>query len=299
MIEAPMPAPSRPGEVAPPPDFLRGQMRHWMEQVVAAGKTRDLFELEMWLRSFERFFRIKNQPLSEKETQAARPPQLVGGAAARRQRDPARRCSSAPRILTEDQVNLTRFDKYVEGYLKKDDAVDPYVEKLLRQSTPGGGPHPAARVARGPAPRPHGPDAALAHPLRDLHRGGEDRSTARSGAATCWPCSSTRSSSPSTTASRTRPSPPSSAASRTRCERKQAAKVFLEFFRLLHYLEFADPEHTAEESLKNTILVFSLITSETRLLLAYLERRVLKGADARGRRSTSSTTRSCTACPSS
>ena len=28
---------------------------------------------------------------------------------------------------------------------------------------------------------------------------------------------------------------------RTRSERKQAAKVFLEFFRLLHYLEYADP----------------------------------------------------------
>ena len=28
-----------------------------------------------------------------------------------------------------------------------------------------------------------------------------------------------------------------------RSERKQAAKVFLEFFRLLHYLEYADPEH--------------------------------------------------------
>ena len=49
-------------------EFLRGQMRDWMEQVGSAGKTRDLFELEMWLRSFERFFRIKNQPLSEKET---------------------------------------------------------------------------------------------------------------------------------------------------------------------------------------------------------------------------------------
>src|SRR6266571_7284817 len=48
-------------------EFLRGQMRHWMDQVVAAGKTRELFELEMWLRAFERFFRIKNQPLSESE----------------------------------------------------------------------------------------------------------------------------------------------------------------------------------------------------------------------------------------
>src|SRR6185295_16368766 len=62
-------------------------------------------------------------------------------------------------------------------------------------------------------------------------------------------------------------------------ERKQAAKVFLEFFRLLHYLEYADPERTEEADLKNTILIFSLITSETRLLLAYLERRVLKAMD--------------------
>ena len=39
MIGAPMLAPIRPGEVAPPPDFLRGQMRHWMEQVVDADMT--------------------------------------------------------------------------------------------------------------------------------------------------------------------------------------------------------------------------------------------------------------------
>ena len=63
-----------------PSDFLRGQFRQWMDDAVAAGKTRDLFELEMWLRSFERFFRIKNQPLSEKQVKqlalGARP---VGG----------------------------------------------------------------------------------------------------------------------------------------------------------------------------------------------------------------------------
>jgi hypothetical protein len=59
-------------------------------------------------------------------------------------------------------------------------------------------------------------------------------------------------------------------------ERKHAARVFLELFRLLHYLEYADPAHADEDHLKNTILIFSLITSETRLLLTYLERRVLK-----------------------
>jgi hypothetical protein len=62
-------------------------------------------------------------------------------------------------------------------------------------------------------------------------------------------------------------------------QRKHAAKVFLELFRLLHYLEYADPERTPEEELRNTILIFSLITSETRLLTSYLERRVLKSLD--------------------
>ena len=116
-------------------DFLRGQMRHWMDQVVAAGRTRELFELEMWLRAFERFFRIKNQPLSEREAKHlalrnwSEELRLVDNVARRA----VHLCTA---ILTEDQVNLTRFDKYVEGYLKKDDAVDPYIEKLIRQSTP-------------------------------------------------------------------------------------------------------------------------------------------------------------------
>src|SRR5262245_64849496 len=50
------------------PDSHLCQFRECMEQAVAAGHTRDLFELEMWLRAFERFFRVKNQPISEKET---------------------------------------------------------------------------------------------------------------------------------------------------------------------------------------------------------------------------------------
>ena len=48
-------------------EFLRNQMRKWMEAAVSSGRTTEMFELEMWLRSFERFFRIKNQPLSELE----------------------------------------------------------------------------------------------------------------------------------------------------------------------------------------------------------------------------------------
>src|SRR5882672_10298246 len=120
-----------PPERELPSDFLRGQFRQWMDDAVAAGKTRDLFELEMWLRSFERFFRIKNQPLSEKQVKQlalrnwSEELRLVDDVILR----VIQLCTS---ILTEEQVNQTRFDQYVESYLKKDDVLDPYIEKLLR-----------------------------------------------------------------------------------------------------------------------------------------------------------------------
>ncbi|HET7747106.1 MAG TPA: hypothetical protein VFM29_07380 [Vicinamibacteria bacterium] len=262
-------------EKEPRSDFLRGQMRQWMDQVAAAGKTRDLFELEMWLRAFERFFRIKNQPLSEKELRQlalrnwSEELRLVDNVILRT----VQLCTA---ILTEDQVNLTTFDKYVEGYLRKDEVTDPYIEKLVRQSSPEAGLTllresledlhvlltDLTRLSR----VQYGSFMAVGRVIyREIRRSQllavlidkkfkpiHDRIQNPRIAATI----------------RAIPEP---------LERKQAAKVFLEFFRLLHYLEFADPATSDDDDgLRNTILVFSLITSETRLLLAYLERRVLK-----------------------
>ena len=261
-------------EREPRSDFLRGQFREWMDGVVAAGKARELFELEMWLRSFERFFRIKNQPLSEKETKQlalrnwSEELRLVDNVILRA----VHICTS---ILTEDQVNLARFDKYVEGYLKKDDVVDPYLEKLVRQSTPEAG------------------LSLLRETLEDLHIVLMDltrlsripyssfsavgkmlyREIRRSQILSLLidkkfkPVHDRIQSPAIATLIRAIPEPN---------ERKQAAKVFLELFRLLHYLDYADPAQADEAQLKNTILIFSLTTSETRLLLSYLERRVLK-----------------------
>lgn len=265
------------GAFRPPQDFLRGQMRDWLEQVQATGRTRDLFELEMWLRSFERFFRVKNQPLSEKETRQlalrswSEELRLVDNILLRT----VQLCTS---ILTEEQVNQARFGQYVDSYLKKDDVTDPYVEKLLRQSSP---------------------EAALTllrESLEDLHQLLRDmvklsrlpfasfnavgkilyREVRRSHLLAML------------LDKKFKPVhdhihiPAIAAAIRAiedPLQRRQAAKVFLEFFRLLHYLEFADPAQIPEESLKNAILVFALITSETRLLLGYLEQRVLKGLE--------------------
>jgi hypothetical protein len=261
-------------EREPRSDFLRGQFRQWMDEAVGAGKTGDLFELEMWLRSFERFFRIKNQPLSEKETKQlalrnwSEELRLVDNVLLRT----VQLCTS---ILTEDQVNLARFDKYVEGYLKKDDVVDPYIEKLVRQSTPEAGLtllrealedlHVVLMDLTRLSRIPYSTFSAVGKMLyREVRRSQilallidkkfkvvHDRIQVPIIATTIRGIPHT-------------------------LERKHAARVFLELFRLLHYLEYADPAKADEDTLKNSILIFSLITSETRLLLAYLERRVLK-----------------------
>jgi hypothetical protein len=254
-------------------DFLKGQMRQWMEQMVLAGKTADLFEIEMWLRSFERFFRIRNQPLSERETRQlalrnwSEELRLVDNAIQR----VIHLCTS---ILTEEQVNHARFDKYVEGYLKKDDVVDPYVEKLLRQTSPESG----LVLLREAFEDIH----VL---LLDLTRLSRIPYTTFTSVGKVIYREIRRSDLLALVIDKKfkpihdRISNPAIAATIREIEdpvrRKHAAKTFLEFFRLLHYLEYADPEGAEEERLRCTILIFSLITSETRLLLAFLERRVL------------------------
>jgi len=274
MADSPEDEDASPADRMARPDFLRVQFRQWMEDAVAAGKTKDLFELEMWLRSFERFFRIKNQPLSEKETKQlalrnwSEELRLVDNVLLRT----VQLCTS---ILTEDQVNLARFDKYVEGYLKKDDVVDPYIEKLVRQNTPEAGLtllrealedlHTVlmdlTRLSRIPYSNFTAVGKMLYREVRRSHilallidkkfKPVHDRIQSPAIATTIR-------------------------AIREPTERKHAARVFLELFRLLHYLDFADPAHADEDALKNTILIFSLITSETRLLLTYLQGRVLK-----------------------
>jgi len=268
--------PSRPGPERS--EFLRGQLREWTDRVAQAGRTAELFELEMWLQAFERFFRIKNQPLSDRELRAlalrnwSEELRLVDNVILR----VVQLCTA---ILTEEQVDLARFDRYIEGYMRRDEGlVDPYISKLIRQTTPEAGLallkesfediHLVLTDLVKLSRLPYGTFTAVGKILyREVRRSHllallidkkfkpiHDRIRNPAVAAVI------------------RGIP-------TAVERKQAAKVFLELFRLLHYLEYANPEGLDEDGLRNTILVFSLITAETRLLLAYIEKRVLRNVD--------------------
>jgi hypothetical protein len=258
-------------------ELLRGQLRRWTDQVAAAGKAQELFELEMWLRSFERFFRIGNQPLSERETRAlalrnwSEELRLVDNALMR----VMHLCTS---ILTEEQVDLTRFDRFVETSLARDEGLDPYIEKLVRLTTP----EAALTLLRESFEDLHLLLVDLVRlsrlPYATFYAVGKIvyREVRRSDLVAMLidkkfkPVHDRIRNRAISRLIRAIPDP---------TEKRQAAKVFLELFRLLHYLGYTDPARLPEESLRDTILLFALVTTETRLLLAYVERRVLKGRD--------------------
>jgi hypothetical protein len=258
-------------------ELLRSQLKRFTDQVAAAGRASELFELEMWLRSFERFFRIGQAPLSERETRAlaarnwSEELRLVDNVLLR----VVQLCGA---ILTEEQVGLARFDRYVESNLSLGDGLDPYIEKLVRHTMP----ETALTLLRESfedlhlllldlvklSRLPYSTFGAVGKTVyREVRRSDliallidkkfkpvHDRIGNR-------------------TVSRIIRGIPDPA------ERRHAARVFLELFRLLHYLEYADPAKLPEEQLRDSILVFALVVSETRMLLSYIERRVLKGRD--------------------
>jgi hypothetical protein len=253
-------------------EFLRGQLKEWLEEVVAGGRTEELFELEMWLRSFERFFNIRNQPLSVPERDHLA---LKDWTEELRVVDQVllRVMHLCTAVLTEEQVNQARFGQYVESFLKRDDTLDPYVEKLLRLS----GPEASLTLLRESFEDIH----ALLAELGGLPKTSFATFTAvgklihrevrRSHLITLliekkFKPIHDRIVNPAITATIRRAHPQ---------ERKHVARVLLELLRLLRYLDYASPTRLGSEDPKKVLLIFALIASELRLLLLFLERRVL------------------------
>jgi len=260
-------------------ELLRGQLKRFTEQVAAGGKATELFELEMWLRSFERFFRIGSQPLSERESRAL---------AARNWSEELRLVDNvllrvvrlSGSILSEEQVSLSRFDRYVESNLTVEEGqgLDPYIEKLVRHTLP----ETALALLRESFEDLHLLMLDLVKlsrlPYSTFNAVGKIvyREVRRSDLLALLidkKFKPVHDRIGNRMVSRIIRAIPDTS------ERRQAARVFLELFRLLHYLEYTDPARLPEEELRDTILVFALVVSETRLLLSYIEKRVLKGKD--------------------
>lgn len=105
----------------------------WLETLRIDGKDRLLSELEMLLKASERFFNIDNLPLSNKEQIISKnfynEIKILSGA--------AKRIVSIIRLLLVDKsANVFYFQAYVENRLLADYARDRIIEIYLNQSSP-------------------------------------------------------------------------------------------------------------------------------------------------------------------
>src|SRR2546427_4168227 len=97
----------------------------WLDQVSRKQKIDCVFELEMWIKCFDRFFRTKNQPSEDGEAKTFLLKDFRQELAI--VRDVTLRMSFlAGKIMSEERSNLLQFDKYISNSLKRDYVMDNF-----------------------------------------------------------------------------------------------------------------------------------------------------------------------------
>jgi len=110
-------------------------LKDWLDELARVKKAEYLFELEMWINCFERFFRINNHPLSVYETDElmskdfSEELKIVNSVSIRM----SHLCAE---ILTREKQHLIQFERYIENELNKDIVLDAFLEKLIEQPSP-------------------------------------------------------------------------------------------------------------------------------------------------------------------
>ena len=244
-----------------------------MDGAGESGRKKELFELEMWLRALDRFFKPAHHALSDEQVNEL-PYRDWSSELAVVDLCLLRVGQLCSQLLPRDRVDEAQFKRYVEGFIRETESADPYFERLLRDARPEAG----LLVLRGTLEDVRLLVAeslkAQKTPLQIFESVGRIFSR------------------------ELRRNPPLAAlldkkfkpvfdkvaspeiASLIRAvgnsnERNPVARVFLELFRMLKYLDYADPEGLPDERVKTAACVFSLVTSEARQLVSYIEKRAL------------------------
>ncbi|HMW01869.1 MAG TPA: hypothetical protein PLB32_17955 [Acidobacteriota bacterium] len=255
----------------------RTSLNRWLDILGREHKTAFLFELEMWIKCFDRFFRIKNHPLSEQElkdivrrdfTEELR---IVRNATLRM----SYLCGE---IMNADSVGVKRFNHYIEGHLKRVHTMDSLVERLLTQ------------------PTPEDSLALLTESLADMRVLIDDLTRLSSVSFQSF---TSMGKLINREIKRCRYidllmiykfKPQYDRIENQRLSvivkgisndllRQDMAKIFLEFYRLLRYLDFIQTDLSQDRPLKDSILIFTLINAEAEMLIEFLNMRVMKISD--------------------
>ena len=248
-------------------------MRAWMEGAGESGRRRELFELEMWLRALDRFFKPAHHALSDEQVNEL-PYRDWSAELAVVDICLLRVGQLCSQLLPRDRVDEAQFKRYVESFIRESESADPYFERLLRDARPEAG----LLVLRGTLEDVRMLIAESLRsqktPLQIFESVGRifSRELRRNPPLAALldkkfkPIFDKVASSEIAALIRAVGDPN---------ERNPVARVFLELFRMLKYLEYADPEGLPDDRVKTTACVFSLVISEARQLVSYIEKRAL------------------------
>lgn len=261
------------------PKSNQAELNRWLEDVGRKQKTDHVFELEMWINCFDRFFRAKNQPSEDGEIKTFLLKDFREELAI--VRDITLRMSFlASDIMSQERSNLLQFDKYISNSLKRDYVMDNFLNRLLTQPTPDDS---LALLLEALADLRSVMDDLVRMPEvsfktftsmgKLINREIKQCRYIEMLVAYKFKVQYDRVDNPSIAAL--------IRSVHNEGLRQDLAKVFLELFRLLRYLEFVEKDLERDRPLKNSLLIFSLINSEMRLLFDFIETRICKNPEVR------------------
>jgi len=252
---------------------LTHSLKEWLDELSKDKKAEYLFELEMWINSFERFFRIGNHPLSEYEQQEilskdfSEELKIVHSVSVRM----SHICTE---ILTRERQHLIQFERYVENELRKDFILDAFLEKLIEQPSPEDSmtllldslsdirtlliditksSHISyqtftaiGKILNREIKRCKYIDLLITYKFKPHY----DKIHNKRLAAIVKNIIDDQ-------------------------LRQHVAKVFLELFRIVNYLKFVEVALKLDRPLKNTLMIFVLIRSDLNLLMEFMEHKII------------------------
>ncbi len=252
-------------------------LQPWLDVLEARNKAETLLELEMWIKCFDRFFRVRNHPLSEQEqrevvrrdfTEELR---IVRSVSLRM----SHLCSD---ILTIEHTESVSFGKYIESELMRDDSMAGFAEVLVGQLSPEDS---LTLLIESLADLRAVIDGLVQLPSVGFQIFTSIGKLINREIKRCrfiepllhhkFKPHYDRIENTSITAIIRRISSP--------ILRQDVATVFLESFRLLRYLRFIERDLQEDRPLKKSLLIFALVNSEARLLLDFIDRRLLLSTD--------------------
>jgi hypothetical protein len=252
-------------------------LQGWLDVLEAQGKALTVLELEMWIKCFDRFFRVRNHPMTEQEIRDvvrrdfAEELKIVRSVSLRM----GHLCSE---LLTIDRADSASFGKYIQSQLMRDDSMSSFSEMLVGQLTPEDSLTllieslaDLRAIVDGLTQLPSVSFQAFTSVGKLVNREIKRCRYIEPLVAHKFKPNYDRIDHAGITAL--------IKAIESPVVRQDVATVFLESFRLLRYLSFIEKDLREDRPLKKALLVFSLVNSEARLLQEFMERRLVNSPE--------------------